>query len=84
MNQPLRVAIVGCGIGRLHAEGYQRLTDRFELLAICDIDEAKARELAATFGVPRVVTDLADLCGMDDLDAIDICTPSHLHYDQIW
>jgi predicted dehydrogenase len=83
MNQPLRVAVVGTGIGRLHADAYQRLTDRFELLAICDIDEAKARELAATYTIPHVVTDLADLCRMDNLDVIDICTPPHLHYDQI-
>jgi len=83
MNQPLRVAIVGCGIGRFHAEAYQHLTDRFELLAICDIDEAKARELAATYGIPHIVTDLGDLCSMNNLDVIDICTPPHLHYDQI-
>jgi len=83
MNQRLRVAIVGCGIGKLHAEAYQRLTDRFELLAICDLDEAKARELAQLSGAPRVVTDLAALCRMDDLDIIDLCTPPHLHFEQI-
>src|SRR5215211_5524325 len=83
MNQPLRVAIVGCGIGRFHAEAYQRLPERFELRAICDIDEAKARELAAALSIPHVVTDLAMLCRMDGLDVIDICTPPHLHYDQI-
>lgn len=83
MNQRLRIAIVGCGIGKEHAAAYARLADRFELLAICDLDAAKARELAAAYSVPRVVTDLAELCQMDDLDAIDICTPPHLHFDQI-
>jgi predicted dehydrogenase len=83
MNQPLRVAIVGCGIGKEHAAAYQRLPERFELLAICDVDTSKARELAETFAVPRIVTDLAALCRMDDLDVIDICTPPHLHFDQI-
>lgn len=83
MNQRLRVAIVGCGIGKFHAEAYQSLTDRFELLAICDLDEAKARELAQLSGASRVVTDLAALCRMDDLDVIDLCTPPHLHFEQI-
>jgi predicted dehydrogenase len=83
MNQPLRVAVVGCGIGKEHAAAYHRLPERFELLAICDLDAAKARELAAAYAVPRVVTDLAALCAMDDLDVIDICTPPHLHFDQI-
>src|SRR6266702_2152351 len=83
MNQRLRVAIVGCGIGKEHAAAYQRLSDRFELLAICDLDAARARELAAAYAVPRIATELAELCRMDDLDVIDICTPPHLHFDQI-
>lgn len=83
MSERLRVAIVGCGIGKFHAEAYGQLADRFELLAICDLDEAKARELAQRSGAPRVVTDLAELCRMDDLDIIDICTPPHLHFQQI-
>jgi predicted dehydrogenase len=83
MNQPLRVAIVGCGVGKEHAAAYQRLSERFELLAICDLDMARARDLAHTCGAPRVATDLAALCRMDDLDVIDLCTPPHLHFDQI-
>jgi predicted dehydrogenase len=83
MNQRLRIAVVGCGIGKEHAAAYGRLPDRFELLAICDLDTAKARELAAAYAVPRVVAELAELCRMDELDAIDICTPPHLHFDQI-
>jgi len=83
MNQPLRVAIVGCGIGKEHAAAYQRISERFELLAICDTDATKARDLAATYAVPHVVTDLAALCAMDDLDVIDLCTPPHLHFDHI-
>jgi len=83
MNHRLRIAIVGCGIGKEHAAAYQQLPERFELLAICDTDAAKARDLAATYAVPRVVTDLAALCRMDDLDVIDLCTPPHLHFEQI-
>src|SRR5262245_18733796 len=83
MSQPLRVAIVGCGIGAEHAAAYRRLGDRFELLAICDLDEARARELAATYDIPRVATDLAPLCQMGDLDVIDLCTSPRLHFAQI-
>ena len=83
MNQRLGVAVVGCGIGRAHVEEFQRLGDRFEVLAICDVDEAKARDLASVYGIPRVTTDLSALCRMDDLDVIDLCTPPHLHFAQI-
>jgi predicted dehydrogenase len=79
----LRVAVVGAGIGRSHVRGYQAVADRFEVTALCDIDPERARPVAEDHGILRVVTDLAELCRMDDLDVIDICTPPHLHFDQI-
>ena len=38
--------------------------------------------MADKYQIPRVTTDFAELCGMNDLDLIDICTPSHLHAAQ--
>jgi predicted dehydrogenase len=83
VNEKLRVGVVGCGIGSSHVRAYQSLPNRFEVVAICDIDEARARQLAAEQNVPRVFADLAELCHLDDLDVIDICTPSHLHFPQV-
>jgi predicted dehydrogenase len=57
--------------------------ERFEVLALCDIDADRARPIAEEHAIPRLVTDLAELCRMDDLDVIDICTPPHLHFEQI-
>jgi predicted dehydrogenase len=79
----LRVAVVGAGIGRAHVGGYQALPELFDVAAVCDIDAQRARPLAEEAGIPVVVTDLAELCRMDDLDVIDICTPPHLHFEQI-
>ena len=83
MPEKLRVAVVGCGVGRFHAAAYRKLAQEYELLAICDVDEAKARQVAADYNVPRVSTDLDDLCRMDDLDVIDLCTPPYLHFAQV-
>src|SRR5688500_2754569 len=83
MNQPLRVAVVGGGVGQQHISAFQQLPEQFEVLAFCDIDIDKARAAAATYNIPRVATDIAQLCRMDDLDVIDICTPPHLHFEQI-
>lgn len=83
MTEPLNVAIVGCGIGHMHAQAYRSLPDMFRLMAVCDIDEPKARQFAAMYEIPRVVGDLADLCLMDDIDVIDICTPPGLHFTQV-
>ena len=81
MNKRLRVAVGGGGAQ--HIGPFQQLPDQFEVLAICDIDAAKAGTLATSMEIARVTTDLAELCRMDDLDVISICTSPHLHFEQI-
>jgi predicted dehydrogenase len=82
MGERLRVGIVGLGVGRGHAEAFRRLADRFDLAAVCDVDADKAHAVAAAFEVPRVCRDFAELCRLPDLDVVDICTPSFLHFEQ--
>jgi predicted dehydrogenase len=78
----LKVAIVGLGIGRHHLEAYGRLPEHFEVVALCDIDRAKAQATAESYGIGRITADLTELCRLDELDVIDICTPPHLHAPQ--
>jgi len=80
MNK-LRVGVVGGGIGREHIRAYQTLPDWFEVAAVCDSNADKAQAVAAEFGVSNTLTSFDALCGLDDLDIIDICTPSYLHYE---
>lgn len=82
MGERLRVGIAGLGVGRGHAETFRRLADRFDLRAVCDVDLDKATALAAALDVPRVCRDFGELCAMPDLDIVDICTPSFLHFEQ--
>jgi len=79
----LRVAVVGAGIGRSHVRSYSQVADRFDIVALCDIDRERAASVAEEYAIPRVVTEFSELCRMDDLDVIDICTPPHLHFEQI-
>jgi predicted dehydrogenase len=83
MTDPLRVAVVGAGIGAAHVRGYHALPERFEVVALCDTDAARARSVADELNIGRVVTNLEELCRIDDLDVIDVCTPPHLHFEQI-
>lgn len=50
-----------------------------ELVAICDNDRGKGRALADRFGIPDVFTDIEDLLDTDQVDAVVISTPNHLH-----
>lgn len=79
----LKVAVVGCGVGRSHVQAFTELAERFEVVAVCDLDEAKARAVAEEFKVPYVYTDYSQLCKQSNLDIIDLATPPFLHYAQI-
>lgn len=85
MSEPvvLRVGLVGGGIGRSHAEAYLHLPDQFQLAAVCDQVPERAQALAAMAPGARVVHTLAELCRQDDVDVIDLCTPSYLHAEQV-
>lgn len=82
MGEPIRVAVVGVGIGRAHLEAYSSLAEHYTVAAICDRDPDRARPVAEAYGVQRLITDFDELCKLDDVDVIDICTPSSLHTPQ--
>jgi predicted dehydrogenase len=81
MNKRIRVGVVGAGIGSNHIAAFHELPDQYEVEALCDLDGDRARRVAAEHGVATVLTAYDDLLARD-LDLIDICTPSNLHFAQ--
>ena len=75
---PLRVGVIGLGIGRKHIEGY-RTHPGCEVAALCDLDEAKLHAMADEFGVPGRFTDAAAMFAGANLDVVSVCTPNSLH-----
>jgi predicted dehydrogenase len=80
---PLKVAVVGAGIGSQHIKAYQNLPDCFNLVALCDADPGKASKVARELNVREVVHDFRELLSRSDVDVIDLCTPPYLHFDQL-
>ena len=80
MKDGVRIAVVGTGaIAQLtHIPVLSKLRGA-KLVALCDNDAAKARALADRFDVPDVFTDFEELLDIDELDAVIIATPNHLH-----
>lgn len=80
MRPDVRIAVVGTGaiaqMAHLPVLSKMRGVD---IVALCDIDRAKARALADRFDVPNVYVDLEDLFSAGELDAVVISTPSLLH-----
>ncbi|MDX2022848.1 MAG: Gfo/Idh/MocA family oxidoreductase [Deltaproteobacteria bacterium] len=84
----LRVGMVGTGfMGRVHSNAYRHITSIFKpaiepvLQAVCARDAEHTTEFARAWGYEHVETDWRRLIARDDIDAIDICVPNHLHKD---
>jgi predicted dehydrogenase len=80
MKPNIRVGVVGAGaIAQLaHLPLLSKMRGA-QLVALCDNDRPKARALADRFDVPDVFTDIEDLLEFDELDAVVVATPNHLH-----
>ena len=80
MADPVRVGVIGAGaITQVAHLPVLRKLKGIEVVAICDTDMAKARALADRFKVPDAFSDIEELLEYEELDAIAICTPNHLH-----
>ena len=76
----LKVGIVGCGmIGKEHAKRLQYKIRGCEVVAVCDVFEASARETAAMIGGVKVFTDADALISDPDVDAVVVTTPGQFH-----
>jgi predicted dehydrogenase len=80
MTEPVRIGVVGAGaiaqLAHLPVLGKMRGA---KLVAVCDNDRPKARALADRFDIDDVYTDIEDLLEAEDLRAIVVATPNHLH-----
>ena len=81
----LRVGVLGAGAWASHAHlpGYAR-DSRWEIVAIADPNIELARAAADTFGIAEVVTDHRAVIEREDIDVIDVVTPSHTHFELAW
>jgi len=76
----LGIALIGTGaVSAVHAQGFAAL-EQCELKVLCDVNRAKAEQLAASLDFPvEIVTDYKELLTREDIDAVSICLPPALH-----
>jgi len=80
-QQKFKVAIVGLGG---HGGSIQRSAEAceaIEVAVVCDTNREEVDKSVKRFGCEGV-TDYADVLRFDDLDAVVLVTPNHLHLDQ--
>lgn len=79
--EKLKIGLIGAGsISEQHLQAY-RDHPEVELLAVCDLKEARAQAKAAAYGTAstRVFTDYRELLALPELDAVSICTWNNSH-----
>ncbi|TYB56573.1 Gfo/Idh/MocA family oxidoreductase [Nonomuraea sp. PA05] len=73
----VRLGLLGAGgVAALHAQAALAMPGEVRVTAVCDVDQARAAELAARSGA-RVHPD--HLSMLDAVDALIVCTPHALH-----
>jgi predicted dehydrogenase len=87
----VRIAFIGCGgIANAHTRGLKLLWEKgiriFEVVATCDIDDARANKMADDISIfqgykPNVYTDVGKMLSSESgLQAVDICTVHKEHH----
>jgi predicted dehydrogenase len=76
---PVRLAIIGTGgMAHAHAKEFQRIRGCW-LVAVCDLDRARAEAFARKFGVPQVYGSATELLALSGAQAVSVVTPDADH-----
>ena len=79
MTEQLRAAVIGAGYWGPNLARNFRGSPDWDLVAVCDLDEARARKVVGSRSTVEVVTSVDDLLARDDIDAVAIATPARTH-----
>jgi len=74
----INVGIIGAGyVAKFHMDAYSRAGAN--VIAVADANTTRASELAQSAG-SEAFSDYRDLLARDDIEAVSICLPNHLHF----
>ena len=80
MDKILSLGLIGCGgiATGAHLPGWANCK-RAKVVACFDVDRKRAEAAAEKFAIPRVCKTLKELLALDEIAAVDICTPNYDH-----
>ena len=78
----LRVAVISAGMisNAAHIPAYQNLSDRVDLVGVCDLNPVSAEGTAKRHGIARWYTDAEKMLTELKPDLVSVCTPNRAHY----
>lgn len=79
MVEPLRIGVIGAGsISEMHLNAYAA-NPAAAIVAICDINEKRAKTAADKYGAEKSFADYRELLADPAIDAVSICTWNDTH-----
>jgi len=84
----LNIGLIGCGfIGRFHSIAIRYLIKQglvdARYVAVCDVDEARARSFAERTGAEMVTASATELIESPEVDVVYICVPTAGHKELV-
>ncbi|MCK4244944.1 MAG: Gfo/Idh/MocA family oxidoreductase [Candidatus Omnitrophica bacterium] len=81
--EKVKIGIIGAGgiTQYAHIPCFQKL-EGVEVVAICDPNELKLKEVTEKSGIPQKFTDYQKLVSSEEIDAVIVCTPNAFHREQ--
>src|SRR4051812_6703544 len=76
MTDRLKVGVVGAGVIAqvMHLNYLRELSDRFEIVALCDISDENAANNAERYNIGKTFTDWREMLEDADIDTVFILT----------
>jgi len=79
MQKKVRIGIIGSGgFAHQHIWGIEPL-DYAEVVAVCDVIEENAKNIAEKYNIPCYYTDYHELLKREDIDAVTLPLPDQVH-----
>lgn len=77
----LKVAVIGAGyFSHFHLDAWNRI-ENVELVAVCDVDEAKAQAVATQYDIPNVATNYQAMLDQYQPNVVDVITRPDTHLE---
>lgn len=78
----VRAGIIGLGVGEQHIAGY-RAHPEAEVVALCDLDEAKRAMARERYPGLRVTADPLEVLTAEDVDVVSVASYDDAHFEQV-
>lgn len=77
----IKIGIIGTGVGiRTHLKAFKNI-ENCEVIAIVGSSKDRAIQFAKQCNIPIACTNYKELCDIDDIDLVCICSPNQYHFD---